>query len=118
MKFLKNDKIRLWATCKNDNCHWMIHVANMTNDKCWQVRTFDGIHTNCDQDYANKFINSTWFEKTFAKRFSINPKLGSLEFRQEISTILQSDISRKIAYLAKRKELKLVQGIVDEHTKK
>lgn len=114
VKFVKNDNIRLWAKCKDDNCHWIIHVAKMTNDSCWQVRNFVDNHSNCARDYANKCINSTWLAKTYVKKFSINPKLGPLEFREEICTTLQSDISRKVAYLAKRKAIKLVQGSADE----
>ncbi|XP_075515960.1 uncharacterized protein LOC142550788 [Primulina tabacum] len=86
----------------------------MTNDSCWQVRNFDGCHSHCVRDFKNKCVNSTWLGKTFAKKFSTNPKLGHLEFREEISTILQSDFSRKTAYMAKRKTLKLVQGSVAE----
>ncbi|KAG6525668.1 hypothetical protein ZIOFF_015634 [Zingiber officinale] len=37
VKFVKNDNIRLWAKCNDDNCCWMIHVAKMTNDNCWQI---------------------------------------------------------------------------------
>ncbi|XP_075500160.1 uncharacterized protein LOC142538746 [Primulina tabacum] len=114
VKFEKNDNIQLWAKCNDDKCCWMIHVAKMTNDSCWQVRNFDGCHIHCVRDFKNKCVNSTWLGKTFAKKFSTNPKLGHLEFREEISTILQSDFSRKTAYMAKRKALKLVQGSVAE----
>ncbi|XP_075499068.1 uncharacterized protein LOC142537436 [Primulina tabacum] len=86
----------------------------MTNDSCWQVRTFDGCHSHCVRDFKNKCVNSMWLGKTFAKKFSTNPKLGHLEFREDISTILQSDFSSKTAYMVKRKALKLVQGSVDE----
>ncbi|XP_073307088.1 uncharacterized protein [Primulina huaijiensis] len=54
VKFVKNDNIRLWAKCNDDNCCWMIHVAKMTNDSCWQVRNFDGCHSHCVRGFKNK----------------------------------------------------------------
>ncbi|XP_073152507.1 uncharacterized protein [Henckelia pumila] len=76
VKFVKNDNIRLWAKCNDDNCHWKIHVAKMSNDNCWQVRNFDICHSNCIRDLKNKCVNSTWLGNTFAKKFSTNHKLG------------------------------------------
>ncbi|KAG6491634.1 hypothetical protein ZIOFF_046569 [Zingiber officinale] len=43
-----------------------------------------------------------------------NPKLGSLEFKNEICQSMNVEISRKVAYLAKRKALSLVEGSVEE----
>ncbi|KAG6519487.1 hypothetical protein ZIOFF_022981 [Zingiber officinale] len=114
IKFTKNDNIRLWANCKQDDCPWIIHVAKMSNDSCWQVRTLFGTHNNCFWDYTNKSINSTWLAKQFVKRFATNPKLGTKEFRKEVCTMLKANISRKVAYLAKRKALQLVQGTAEE----
>ncbi|XP_042425723.1 uncharacterized protein LOC122013518 [Zingiber officinale] len=69
---------------------------------------------HCVRDFKNKCVNSTLLGKTFAKEFSTNPKLGHLEFREEIFTNPQSDFSRKTTYMAKRKVLKLVQGSVEQ----
>ncbi|XP_073138968.1 uncharacterized protein [Henckelia pumila] len=89
VKFIKNDNIQLWAKCNDDNCSWKIHVAKMTNDNCWQVKNFDGCHSHCVRDLKNKRVNSTWLGKTFAKKIGTNPKLGHLEFREEISVMVQ-----------------------------
>ncbi|KAG6501492.1 hypothetical protein ZIOFF_041373 [Zingiber officinale] len=43
-----------------------------------------------------------------------NPKLGSLEFKNEICESMNAEIYRKLAYLAKRKALSLVEGSVEE----
>ncbi|XP_073153766.1 uncharacterized protein [Henckelia pumila] len=75
-------------------------------------------HSNCVRDLKNNCVNSTWLGNTFAKKFSTNPKLGHLEFKEEISVMFQSDFSRKTAYMAKRKALKLVQGSVEEQFRK
>lgn len=86
----------------------------MTNDSCWRVRTFHDKHNKCSWDLKNKCITSTWLGKTFAKRFNTNPKLGTIEFRDEICSSLKVDVSRKVAYLAKKKPLQLVQGTAEE----
>ncbi|XP_073152403.1 uncharacterized protein [Henckelia pumila] len=114
IRFVKNDNIRLWAKCKNNHCDWTIHVAKMTNDSCWQVRTLHDKHNKCSWDLKNKCITSAWLGKTFVKRFNTNPKLGTIEFRNEICGSLKADVSRKVTYLAKKKALQLVQGTAEE----
>ncbi|XP_073304581.1 uncharacterized protein [Primulina huaijiensis] len=114
VNFVKNDNIRLWAKCNNDDCRWIIHVAKMTNDSCWQIRTFEDKHNKCFREFSNKSINSTWLEKTFSRIIATNPKMGTDEFKQEICKTLNVNISRKVAYVAKRKALMLVQGTAQE----
>ncbi|XP_073064187.1 uncharacterized protein [Primulina eburnea] len=114
VNFVKNDNIRLWAKCNNDDCRWIIHVAKMTNDSCWQIRTFDDRHNKCFREFSNKSINSTWLAKTFSRIIAVNPKMGTDEFKQEICRTLNVNISRKVAYVAKRKALMLVQGTAQE----
>ncbi|KAG6514902.1 hypothetical protein ZIOFF_025277 [Zingiber officinale] len=90
IKFTKNDNIRLWANCKQDDCPWMmIHVAKM-------------IHK----------LNLV--SEEVCEKICTNPKLGTKEFRKEVCTMLKDNISRKVAYLAKRKALQLVQGTAKE----
>ncbi|XP_073138763.1 uncharacterized protein [Henckelia pumila] len=114
VKFVKNDGKRLRAKCTNNGCGWLIHVSMMTNDSCWQVKTFEEKHDNCVWKVENKCITSTWLGKTFVQKFITNPKLGSLEFKNEIHTSMNAKISKKVAYLAKRKALSLVEGSVEE----
>lgn len=114
VRFVKNDNILLWANCKNDHCDWTIHVAKMSNDSCWKVRNFQDKHNKCSWDLKNKCITSTWLGKNFSKRFNTNPKLRTIEFRDEICGSLKADVSRKVAYLAKKNALKMVQGIAED----
>ncbi|XP_075481245.1 uncharacterized protein LOC142521957 [Primulina tabacum] len=86
----------------------------MTNESCWQIRTFDDKNNKCFREFSNKSINSTWLAKTFSRIIATNPKMGTNEFKQEICRTLNVNISRKVAYVAKRKALMLVQGTVEE----
>lgn len=52
--------------------------------------------------------------ETFVKKFMTNPKLETLEFKNEIHTSMNAEISRKVVYLAKRKALSLVEESVEE----
>ncbi|XP_042436851.1 uncharacterized protein LOC122022801 [Zingiber officinale] len=112
--FVKNDGKRLREKCRNNDCGWLIHVSMMTNDTCWQVKTFEEKHNNCVWTIENECITSSWLGKTFVKNFMTNPKIGSLEFKNEIRESMNAEISRKVAYLAKRKTLSLVEGSVEE----
>ncbi|XP_073126653.1 uncharacterized protein [Henckelia pumila] len=86
----------------------------MNKDSCWQVKKFESEHNNCYWNYKNKTIYSSWLAKTFAKKFKSNSKLGTKEFRQELCDTLKTSITKKQAYLAKGKSLKIVEGSIEE----
>ncbi|XP_073119875.1 uncharacterized protein [Henckelia pumila] len=90
----------------------------MTNDSCWQVKTFQEEHNRCFWLLKNKIVNSSWLGKIFAKKFISNPKLGSVEFKNQVRESLNSDITMKVAYLAKRKALTLAEGSIEEQFSK
>ncbi|XP_073152770.1 uncharacterized protein [Henckelia pumila] len=59
-----------------------------------------------------------WLAKTFAKKFKSNPKLGTSEFRKEVNSTLKVLISRKQAYMAKRKAIDIMEGNIKEQFRK
>ncbi|XP_073067180.1 uncharacterized protein [Primulina eburnea] len=93
VNFVKNDKSRLRGVCKNKECEWVIHVSPVNKDSCWQIKTFKTEHKNCYWNVKNKNIKSSWLGETFVSKLKSNPKL---------------------AYLGRKKALKLVDGSIAE----
>ncbi|XP_073119930.1 uncharacterized protein [Henckelia pumila] len=114
VKFIKVDKKRLRGKCRNKGCDWVIHVSPMGHDSCWQIKTFQPKHNSCFWDHSNRTASSSWLSKTFVKKFKSNMKLGTIEFKDEVNSTLKLIISRKRAYLAKRKALEMVQGTIQQ----
>ncbi|XP_073157866.1 uncharacterized protein [Henckelia pumila] len=118
VRFVKIDHTRLRVKCINEGCQWVVHVSPMGNDSCWQIKTFQPKHNSCFWNLKNRNANSSWLAKTFSKKFKTNSKLGTSEFKQEIDDSLKISITRKQAYLAKRKAIDIVQGAVNEQFSK
>ncbi|XP_042396840.1 uncharacterized protein LOC121986986 [Zingiber officinale] len=118
VRFVKVDKKRLRGRCRNGGCDWVIHVSRMGHDSCWQIKTFKSEHNGCFWDVSNRTASSSWLGKTFVKKFKVNSKLGVIPFKDQVYSSLKLSISRKKAYLAKRKTLELVQGTIAQQFSK
>ncbi|XP_073119764.1 uncharacterized protein [Henckelia pumila] len=114
VKFVKNDNKRLRGICINEGCNWCILCSPMNKDSCWQIKTFIPEHDNCYWHSKNRSIKAGWLGSTFEKKFKSNPKLGTSEFKVEVENTLNTTISYKQAYLAKKKAMKLVEGSIQE----
>ncbi|XP_031124313.1 uncharacterized protein LOC116027025 [Ipomoea triloba] len=44
LKFVRNDKIRFVAKCKQSDCPWYITLRKNENDNCWRISVFNDKH--------------------------------------------------------------------------
>ncbi|KAL0448031.1 UNVERIFIED_CONTAM: hypothetical protein Slati_1931000 [Sesamum latifolium] len=114
-RFDRNDHRRLRARCKKEGCEWYVYVSPMQEDKSWQVKGYNAVHSKCSWNYYNNNIISGWLGKTFVNKFKNNPKLGTNELRSEICNTLKCNVSKQQAYRAKQKAINILLGSLKEH---
>ncbi|RYQ96300.1 hypothetical protein Ahy_B08g092005 isoform C [Arachis hypogaea] len=57
--FSKNDKIRVRAVCKSEDCPWVVYCACNKQDGSWQIKTLVDSHT-CLRGRKNRAATQTW----------------------------------------------------------
>ncbi|KAH7864581.1 hypothetical protein Vadar_031205 [Vaccinium darrowii] len=107
--FEKNESDRVRAKCAHP-CPWKILVSNITSDrKTLQVKTLNPIH-KCGWIWTNKLLNSSWLAKTYLKEFRIKPSWPINEIVEQVMGDFNVKISVGMAYNARKKALKKMEG--------
>ena len=58
----KNDRERVRAKCKEQECKWKIFCSWNKGEKCFQVKTFNSEHS-CARVFKNKTAKKKWISK-------------------------------------------------------
>ena len=58
----KNDRERVRAKCKEQECKWEIFCSWNKGEKCFQVKTFNSEHS-CARVFKNKTAKKKWISK-------------------------------------------------------
>ncbi|KAH0669912.1 hypothetical protein KY285_024055 [Solanum tuberosum] len=113
IKFKKNESTRSRATCKVSNCKWFIFASKANQDEPFKIKTIGPDHS-CGNQRDNKTIDSGFLAKKYVEEFRINPSWGVKEFQTHVMRAHNCTITRKQAYMAKKKALDLITGTKEE----
>ncbi|GKV51117.1 hypothetical protein SLEP1_g57791, partial [Rubroshorea leprosula] len=76
VKFEKNDKKRVKAICKEENCPWEMRASladcKADQDTTWQIKTLKYGH-NCGKKTENKNFSAQWLAEHYLDNFKIDP---------------------------------------------
>lgn len=116
LKMKKNDKQRVRVicegSCERNSCPWVLLATPDDAGSGWVVRTYNSTHT-CAREQSNRFISATWLAKNFEDDFRINPKWKARDFIEFVRRQHGINISKNVAFKAKRKARKNILGSVD-----
>ena len=107
-KFVKQDRVRVRARCRNSECNWVIYARKLSGDGTIQIRTFEDNHT-CGFTYDNPLVHSGWVAKKYCEEFRCNPKLDLEHFRKTVMKENRCSFTKNQTYRARRKAMKIVQ---------
>ena len=72
IKFNKNDKDKIKASCKTLECKWMVYAFWMNTDhKTFKVKTIHKEHT-CAMTFRNKAVSTSWIVKKYINHWRTN----------------------------------------------
>ncbi|CAH9092560.1 unnamed protein product [Cuscuta europaea] len=109
IKFSKNDKERIYATCPAKDCGWRINLRIMEDGCSWQVTEYRPKHT-CATKSKVKNMKSKWLADKYLHKFKTDPKRNVKAWRMDVIKNLNSHVSTHQAYRAKRLALNHIQG--------
>ncbi|XP_031101891.1 uncharacterized protein LOC116005794 [Ipomoea triloba] len=117
LKFVRNDKIRFVAKCKQSDCPWYITLRKNENDNCWRISVFNDKH-ECSWVYENTMVSSRRLAKKWKKEIGSNSEWKVSEFRNRVATDQGFHISQKVAYKAMKFARANLTGEMEDYFKK
>ncbi|CAL5356638.1 unnamed protein product [Camellia sinensis] len=81
VKFVKNDSLRVRATCKPP-CKWVLFAFKVQRGNSFQIKTYHPTH-NCGRVFHNRQVNSTWLSK-YMEALKTNPTWPLSSFQQAV----------------------------------
>ncbi|GMP88816.1 hypothetical protein CsSME_00040659 [Camellia sinensis var. sinensis] len=112
IKLVKNDSMRVRATCKPP-CECILYASKMQGQPSFQIKTYVPTH-NCGIIFYNRQVNSTWLSKKYLETLKANPCIPMQSFKQVVQKEHKVGISRSQVYETKRKAQKLIEGSLME----
>ncbi|XP_051113165.1 uncharacterized protein LOC127239178 [Andrographis paniculata] len=109
IKFSKCDKLRCYALCRDNKCKWRINARVMNNERAFQVSLYHNEHT-CEEKFSVANMKTQWLSKKYGKLFKSDPKRNMKAFRVDIVNELKVNVSKDMAYRAKKKTFKESEG--------
>lgn len=109
LKFVKNDKIRVYVRCAGEGCEWMINALKMKDECTFQIREYNPNHS-CPPTFRVKNVKTKWLSERYIKKFQSDPKRNVKGFRLDVMNEIGCHVSKDQAYRAKRKALAMIEG--------
>ncbi|KAH7864390.1 hypothetical protein Vadar_029082 [Vaccinium darrowii] len=109
IKFTKNETTRVRAKCPAKGCTWEIFGSLAQRGESFQVKSFKSEH-KCVRSFKVRHVTSMYLAKKYADSIRTNPNMPLEHLQNRVKKNLVVDVSRAIAYRAKRKALKLIEG--------
>lgn len=100
LKFIKNDKVRCVAKCKQEGCKWQVTCRKDKDDQSWKITTLNDNHEGCSWIRDNKFVTSSFIAKRWKNEVASNSTWSMNEFREKVCTDEHVDITKRQAYKA------------------
>ncbi|XP_025635815.1 uncharacterized protein [Arachis hypogaea] len=78
ISFVKNDKVRVRAVYKSDDCPWVVYCACNKLDRSWQIKTLVDNHT-CSRRRKNRAATQTWTLNKLVPKLRKHPTMKHRE---------------------------------------
>lgn len=74
--FVKNDKKRLRAICKAENCDFELYASKMQHENTFQIKTYQKKHS-CARVIDNTAVRTPYLIEKFADMIQLNPDIST-----------------------------------------
>jgi hypothetical protein len=86
IQFLKNERARCVAVCRDPSCDYIVYGRQMSDEQSFEVRSLRPKHS-CTRVYKSPIVNSRWISDKLFDKFKIQPGMP-LE-------VIQDEVKRK-----------------------
>jgi len=114
IKWVKNDKNRARAKCKQQECcKWEIFCSWSEFYQSFQIKTFVSKHTCCKEGFKNKQANGKWVVNKLEDKIRTEPGLSRCEARDYLKRDFGVDVSDSKISRAMKRARELVEASQD-----
>ena len=110
--FLKNESKRVTVVCarkKETRCPFRLHASPMYEEKSFQIKKINHMHT-CTRVYTNNNATSSWLSEKYLPKLSDAPETKVASMKRTVRREWLLNVSKFKIYRAKRKALGLIMG--------
>ncbi|BFG42000.1 hypothetical protein CerSpe_282750 [Prunus speciosa] len=111
VKFVKNDKRRITAQCKN--CTWKLHASFMQLEQTLQIKTFIDKHI-CHRNPTNPYVKCVFIAHKYLDRIMDEPDIKCKHLRKAVKRDLGYNVSNSQCARAKNKAKEIIEGTYKE----
>ncbi|XP_022843153.1 uncharacterized protein LOC111366681 [Olea europaea var. sylvestris] len=112
VKCKANDEKRVQGICKL-GCEWRIWASKMNNSDTVQVKSYTPSHT-CSQDQYNRHCNYIFIVHRYIEQFKVDSELKTKSMQATVKEDLKVNITRNVAWKARRYAKQLINGTIEE----
>ncbi|XP_073149031.1 uncharacterized protein [Henckelia pumila] len=109
LTFLKNEKSRITAKCK-ENCGWRFHASAVMGGPTIQIKTLKGKHT-CPRVRKNWRANYKYLAGVIERAVRENPGMKADQISQYVSRECGVDVTKWTVYRAKKHAMQKIRGV-------
>ncbi|XP_024198731.1 uncharacterized protein LOC112202062 [Rosa chinensis] len=109
--FIINDRKRLRAICKSQDCPFELYASRMQHDESLMIKTYEPEH-KCTRVFDNSMLSAKYLTKRFMERIKLN---SGWKTAQTMSSEVRVRVSKQMAYQVKKAALLVLEGTIMEH---
>jgi len=113
IKWVKNDKTRARAKCKQQECKWEIFCSWSEFYQNFQIKTFVSKHTCCERGFKNKQANGKWVVTKLEDKIRTKSSLSRRDARDYLKREFGVDVSDSKISRAMKRARELVEASQD-----
>lgn len=107
-RYTRNEPRRVNVKCKEENCPFIMRGSRIAREHTFMLREM--IPHTCGTTRANSRLNSTWLSYKYLENFRSDPDWKVSALQDQCMRELGTDVSKAMAYRAKRKAGEKVLG--------
>ncbi|KAL6134418.1 hypothetical protein ACLB2K_066649 [Fragaria x ananassa] len=112
-QYEKNDKVRLKAICKQDNCPFLLFASKLQHEDTLKIKEWIPRHT-CNRTFNNTMVRMKLLVRKFKDRIALNPDWNPDE--KSLAKTMQSEmrvkVNKQMAYKVKVAVFEEVEGSI------
>jgi len=109
IKFVKQDKIRCRAVCKNANCNYVVHCSKVADNQTFKIKTLSGDHT-CAKTLNKSVATSKWVSKEVLPKIMTTGDMRVKDIMKDLRRTHSVDVSFHVAWKAKKMAKEIIEG--------
>lgn len=109
----KNDRERVRAKCKEQECKWEIFCSWNKGEKCFQVKTFNSEHS-CARVFKNKTAKKKWISKKLEAKIRQQPTITYIQDFDYLKEEFGVQINDTKLFRSLKEARQLVEGDVNQ----